>query len=324
MANAVKVDTLDPEQNSVNESIWIDQNLYSRLVAAERRRHQDRAGPRHQLGRLEGPADLHLPPAGREVLRRHPGHRAGRRLVHRTGAQAGRRLGLPDHRGQVDHRAGREDRRREAVRSRTPRCWRTWRCTPTPCCRRRRSSSRATSSSPTRSAAARSWSPPTTRTPRSTSSPTSTGTAPSRRSRTSSCRSSPTTTPGCSTCEAGKVDVIENPPSNLIEPDQLQSEAAGRPVPVDPRRLRPDVDEGPVLQEREGPPGGPRRGRPRRDEQAGLPGPRDAGDVVHAVQDGVLERQPAQAGGRHRQGEAAALAGRLPERVHHQHHHGQR
>jgi peptide/nickel transport system substrate-binding protein len=33
MANAVKVDTLDPEQNSVNESIWLDQNLYSRLVA---------------------------------------------------------------------------------------------------------------------------------------------------------------------------------------------------------------------------------------------------------------------------------------------------
>jgi peptide/nickel transport system substrate-binding protein len=33
LANAVKVDTLDPEQNSVNESIWLDQNLYSRLVA---------------------------------------------------------------------------------------------------------------------------------------------------------------------------------------------------------------------------------------------------------------------------------------------------
>jgi peptide/nickel transport system substrate-binding protein len=32
LANAVKVDTLDPEQNSVNESIWLDQNLYSRLV----------------------------------------------------------------------------------------------------------------------------------------------------------------------------------------------------------------------------------------------------------------------------------------------------
>jgi peptide/nickel transport system substrate-binding protein len=32
MANAVKIDTLDPEQNSVNESIWLDQNLYSRLV----------------------------------------------------------------------------------------------------------------------------------------------------------------------------------------------------------------------------------------------------------------------------------------------------
>jgi len=32
IANAVKVDTLDPEANSVNESIWMDQNLYSRLL----------------------------------------------------------------------------------------------------------------------------------------------------------------------------------------------------------------------------------------------------------------------------------------------------
>src|ERR1022692_204582 len=32
IANAVKVDTLDPSQNSVNESIWLDQNLYSRLL----------------------------------------------------------------------------------------------------------------------------------------------------------------------------------------------------------------------------------------------------------------------------------------------------
>jgi len=32
LANAVKVDTLDPEANSVNESIWLDQNLYSRLL----------------------------------------------------------------------------------------------------------------------------------------------------------------------------------------------------------------------------------------------------------------------------------------------------
>jgi peptide/nickel transport system substrate-binding protein len=32
IANAVKVDTLDPEVNSVNESIWMDQNLYSRLL----------------------------------------------------------------------------------------------------------------------------------------------------------------------------------------------------------------------------------------------------------------------------------------------------
>jgi peptide/nickel transport system substrate-binding protein len=32
IANAVKVDTLDPSQNSVNESIWLTQNMYSRLV----------------------------------------------------------------------------------------------------------------------------------------------------------------------------------------------------------------------------------------------------------------------------------------------------
>src|SRR5689334_21462853 len=35
LAHAVKVDTLDPAQNSVNESIWLDQNLYSRLVAPD-------------------------------------------------------------------------------------------------------------------------------------------------------------------------------------------------------------------------------------------------------------------------------------------------
>jgi peptide/nickel transport system substrate-binding protein len=32
IANAVKVDTLDPAENSVNESIWLTQNIYSRLV----------------------------------------------------------------------------------------------------------------------------------------------------------------------------------------------------------------------------------------------------------------------------------------------------
>jgi peptide/nickel transport system substrate-binding protein len=35
IANAVKVDTLDPAQNAVNESIWIDQCLYSRLTQAD-------------------------------------------------------------------------------------------------------------------------------------------------------------------------------------------------------------------------------------------------------------------------------------------------
>jgi peptide/nickel transport system substrate-binding protein len=32
LANAVKIDTLDPANNSVNESIWLTQNIYSRLV----------------------------------------------------------------------------------------------------------------------------------------------------------------------------------------------------------------------------------------------------------------------------------------------------
>ena len=33
LANAVAVDTLDPAQNSANETIWLDQNIYSRLVS---------------------------------------------------------------------------------------------------------------------------------------------------------------------------------------------------------------------------------------------------------------------------------------------------
>jgi peptide/nickel transport system substrate-binding protein len=32
LANAVKIDTLDPANNSVNESIWIDQNIWNRLI----------------------------------------------------------------------------------------------------------------------------------------------------------------------------------------------------------------------------------------------------------------------------------------------------
>jgi ABC-type oligopeptide transport system substrate-binding subunit len=32
LANAVNVDTLDPAANSVNESIWMTQNIYQRLL----------------------------------------------------------------------------------------------------------------------------------------------------------------------------------------------------------------------------------------------------------------------------------------------------
>ncbi|MGI8880751.1 MAG: ABC transporter substrate-binding protein [Jatrophihabitans sp.] len=35
IANAVKIDTLDPQQNALNESIWLDQDIYSRLVQAD-------------------------------------------------------------------------------------------------------------------------------------------------------------------------------------------------------------------------------------------------------------------------------------------------
>jgi peptide/nickel transport system substrate-binding protein len=35
IANGVAVDTLDPAQNSANESIWLDQNIYSRLVQTD-------------------------------------------------------------------------------------------------------------------------------------------------------------------------------------------------------------------------------------------------------------------------------------------------
>ena len=36
IANAVKIDTLDPANNSVNESIWLTQNIYNRLVQPNR------------------------------------------------------------------------------------------------------------------------------------------------------------------------------------------------------------------------------------------------------------------------------------------------
>ena len=96
IANAVKVDTLDPEANSVNESIWLDQNLYSRLL-------QPNATGTGLLPDLasswnisnERP-DVHLPPAsGRQVLQRHAGHRGRRRLLDRAVPQVLRRLGLP-------------------------------------------------------------------------------------------------------------------------------------------------------------------------------------------------------------------------------------
>ena len=35
IANGVAIDTLDPAQNAANESIWLDQNIYARLVQTD-------------------------------------------------------------------------------------------------------------------------------------------------------------------------------------------------------------------------------------------------------------------------------------------------
>ena len=35
IANAVAIDTLDPAENAANESIWLDQNIYARLVQTD-------------------------------------------------------------------------------------------------------------------------------------------------------------------------------------------------------------------------------------------------------------------------------------------------
>ena len=85
IANAVRVDTLDPAANSVNESIWLDQNLYSRLLQP----NATGTGLVPDLAKSwdvsNGRPDLHLPPARRAVLRRHAADRERRRvLAHRS------------------------------------------------------------------------------------------------------------------------------------------------------------------------------------------------------------------------------------------------
>ena len=87
----------------MNESIWLDQNLYSRLL-------QPNATGTGLLPDLatswndqQGRPDLHLPPAQRQVLRRLPGDRERRRVLDRPVTRVQGRLGLPAHAGEDHH-----------------------------------------------------------------------------------------------------------------------------------------------------------------------------------------------------------------------------
>ena len=81
IANAVKVDTLDPAQNSVNESIWLDQNIWARLL-------QPNATGTGLIPDLatkwtvsKDGLTYRFTPAGGEVLGRLADHRRGRRAT---------------------------------------------------------------------------------------------------------------------------------------------------------------------------------------------------------------------------------------------------
>ena len=116
IANAVKVDTLDPEANSVNESIWLDQNLYSRLLQPNATGTGLLPDLATVVDDLEQGPHLHLPPAAQcRVLQRHAGHRQRRRVLDRAVPRVQGRLGLPADPGQDHHRAGRAHRRDHAV-----------------------------------------------------------------------------------------------------------------------------------------------------------------------------------------------------------------
>ena len=263
---------------------------------AEPDRHQDRARPGHQLGHLDGQADLHLPPARREVLRRHA--RSPRRTPSGRSTGPGSSTAAGASSSPRSSRSPRRTRRPSSSSCRKPHAplladlaMYAFSVLPQKAGRGRR----ATSSSPTPSAAARSWSRPTTPTPRSTSRQQvlvrHQAEDPERQGPDRHQRQHPGARPAG---RQGRRD--REPAGQPDQADQRQPQAAGRPVPVDPRRLHPAVDEEQVLRERQGAPGGQGRDRPRRDEHAGLPGQRDPGDLVHAVQDAVLgHRQPAQA-----------------------------
>ena len=65
IANAVNVDTLDPAANSVNESIWMTQNIYQRLLQPNANGTDVIPQLADVVGHLRRRADLHVPPRRR-------------------------------------------------------------------------------------------------------------------------------------------------------------------------------------------------------------------------------------------------------------------
>ena len=114
IANAVKVDSIDPAVNSANESIWLDQNIYNRLVQSNAAGTALQPDLATSWDDLEGRAHLHLPPAEGEVLGRLSGDGRGRPLLDRPLDEVQGRLGLPARLGQERHRAEPADARDQA------------------------------------------------------------------------------------------------------------------------------------------------------------------------------------------------------------------
>ena len=110
-------------------------------------------------------------------------------------------------------------------------------------------------------------------------------------------------------------DIIENPPGNLINELSAEPGSPDVPLPVDPRRLHPARPALRAVQGPEGARGAELRDRPKRDREACVLRSRNTGIVVHAVQDAVLERLAEAVSVRSGEGEGDPVAVGISERV---------
>ena len=155
IANAVNVDTLDPAANSVNESIWMTQNIYSGCAAEPNGTKISRSW----RSRGTSPRTTRRIPSTSATTssRMEAGDGRGCALLDRALDPLQGRLGLPAHAGQVHHRARPQDGRDHALPAARaaaggPGHVRLLRSSPRSWSRRR-----ARPSSSTRSAAAVQW-----------------------------------------------------------------------------------------------------------------------------------------------------------------------